>query len=172
MMLDISAALRNPGSAIPFEHEEPLAETEVLGEKVTFPEPAVIAGTYSLVDEALLIKGRLKATASAACARCLKAVDYPVSVPFEESFLRVDPRTSLQEDPWEERLVFSGNRVDLSHLALTLALLELPLRFLCSQSCKGIAEPAGEMPPTQEETLDDAHPMGALRQLFTKLQEE
>ena len=173
MMLDISAAFRAPGSAIPFEHTEELPEAEILGELVVFPEPAVIKGTFSMTDETLVIKGRLTAKAKAACARCLTPVDYAVDVPVDESFQRVDPRIETEEDPWEERLVFSGKAVDLSQLAMTLAVLDLPIRFLCREDCAGIPENiTGEDPNQNEETLDDAHRFGALRQLFTNFQEE
>lgn len=172
MMLDISEALRAPGAMIPFHHEEELQGSEVLGDQVTFPKKAVFTGTYSLVDETLVIRGRLQAKAHAACARCLSPVVYPVDVPFDESFLREDPRAPVEEDPWEERLVFSGHRVDLAPLAATLATLDLPIRFLCTKGCKGIVTTPGEDPQSQEETLDDAHPFGALKQLFTKFQEE
>lgn len=173
MMLDITAALRSPGEAIPFEHLEEMAETEVLGEKVVFPEPVLIKGTYSLVDEALIVRGRLTGTARGACARCLTPVDYRVDVRVDESFLRQDPREELTEDPWEERLVFSGNRVDLAQTALTLTMLDLPIRFLCSEQCQGMAETVpGEGPRQDEEPLDEAHPFSALRQLYTKFQEE
>lgn len=173
MMLDISAAFRSPGSAIPFEHMEDLPDTETLGERVVFPEPALIKGTFSLVDDSLVIKGRLTASAKAACARCLSPVKYTVDVPVDESFQQVDPGVETEDDPWEERLVFSGKAVDLSQLAMTLAVLDLPIRFLCRENCAGINDDVtGEDPAPNEETLDDAHPFGALRQLFTNFQEE
>ena len=171
MMLDITAALKAPGAAIPFEHMEELPAAEILGEEVTFPEPALITGHFSLMDDALVIRGVLKATAHATCARCLKPVTYPVQAEVDETFLRVHPREEVEEDPWEERLVFTGHKVELAHIAMTLALLDLPIRFLCDRKCPGISLES-EDPAKEEETLDDAHPFGALKQLFTKFQEE
>lgn len=173
MMLDISAAFRSPGEAIPFVHMERLPDADILGEVVTFPESAVIKGTFSLMDDTLDIKGKLTVPAQAVCACCLSPVTHPVSVKFHESFLRLDPRDEVEDDPWEEKLVFSGHRVDLSGLANSLAVLELPIRFLCKQDCAGITTgPTGEDPDSNEDTSDDSHPFGALRQLYTKLQEE
>lgn len=171
MMLDITAALKAPGSAIPFEHMEELPPVESLGEEITFPEPARIAGTFTLMEDALVIKGSLTATAQATCARCLKPVSYPVRVKVDETFVRVHPRDEVEDDPWEERLVFTGHKVELAHIAMTLAVLDLPIRFLCDKKCPGITLES-EDPTQEEETLDDAHPFGALKQLFTKFQEE
>ncbi|NLX83334.1 MAG: DUF177 domain-containing protein [Clostridiales bacterium] len=169
-MLDITAALKSPGTSIPFEHMEELPSVQTLGEEVTFPQPARIKGEFTLMEDALVIDGELRATAVATCARCLKTVEYPVLAKVYETFLRVDPRETEVEDPWEERLVFTGHRVDLSHLAMTLAVLDLPIRFLCAKDCAGITLESADS-NQEEETLDE-HPFGALKQLFTKFQEE
>lgn len=173
MMLDISLALRSPGTAIPFVHRQSLEDTPVLGETVTFPQPAVLAGTCSVVDDALVIKGRLSVTARGECARCLSPVDYPVDVAVHETFFRADPREAAEGDSWEERLVFTGTRVDLSHLILSLVLLDLPIRFLCAQGCQSPQEIVPEEQfQSRYNNLDDAHPFSALKQLYTKFQEE
>ncbi len=172
-MLDISLAQRAPGTAVPFVHRESLTDTQVSGGSVTFPEAAVLKGTYSVVDDALVIKGRLSVTAKGECARCLSPIDYKVDVPFEETYLRVDPRAEVEDDPWEERLVFTGTRVDVNHLVSSLILLDLPIRFLCEDGCEGLGTVSAEDTPTpQDDTLDDAHPFSALKQLYTKFQEE
>ncbi|HUM62029.1 MAG TPA: hypothetical protein PLA31_11395, partial [Clostridia bacterium] len=54
-MLDISEALRAPGAAIPFRHLEPLEPMDVLGQTVTYPEPAVVEGFFTLQDVTLVI---------------------------------------------------------------------------------------------------------------------
>lgn len=173
MMLDISSALRLPGAEIPFELQETLPEQDILGETVRFPEAAMLTGTFTLADETLFIKARLQATAHASCARCLGPVEYLVDVPVEESFRRVQQRPADSEDPWEEQLVFTGKRVELGQLVLSLVLLDLPIRFLCGTGCSGTPDGAGDMvsPDNNEMTLDGARPFSALKQLFTKDQE-
>lgn len=173
-MLDITAAIKAPGTAIPFVHKEALEDTQTLGEQVTFPESATFTGTFRMVDEALIIKGSLTAKAQAHCARCLAPVTHLLEVAVDENFLRVSPREEDQaeDDPWEERQVFSGNRVDLSGLANTLALLELPIRFLCPNGCEGVPEQSGETEDSTEPPLQEPHPFDALKQLYTKFQEE
>lgn len=174
MMLDITDALRAPGEEIPFVHQENLEPQEILGETVSFLEPLTMEGVYGLVEDELFLQARLRATASATCARCLKEVSYQVDIPVKERYTRLDRRAlPEEEDPWEESQVFSGHQVDLFPLMRTLTLLDLPIRFLCSKSCKGLTEWQEQETQEQEpeETLDDAHPFGALKQLFTKDQE-
>jgi uncharacterized metal-binding protein YceD (DUF177 family) len=144
MMLDISPALRLPGAEISFEHLETLPEQDVLGELVRFSEPVKLTGTFTLTDETLFIKARLQAVAHASCARCLSPVKHLVDIPLEESFRRVQPGAEDTSDPWEEQLVFTGNRVELGPLVLSLTLLDLPIRFLCGESCRGTPGTAGD----------------------------
>ncbi len=173
MTLDVSAALRSPGAEFSFESAVNLPDQVVMGETIRFPTPAVITGTFMMADEELLITGRLHAQAHAACARCLKPVVYQVDVPVEETFRREESNAPTEDDPWEERQVFTGKSVDLEHLAFTLALLDLPIRFLCDRRCAGLPGGSlGDAPLTNEETLADAHPFAALKQLITKDQEE
>ena len=172
-MLDISPALRAPGAAIPFVHRETLEDTQVLGEAVRFPEPAALTGNYSLVDERLVIRGRLQAEALGACARCLQDVRFPVDIQVEEQFLREDPRARQEEDPWEENLVFSGHKVELGDLIRSLTLLEMPIRFLCGARCAGLPQGAGDKTPDQHDMTPDAEgPFAALRHLLKENQEE
>jgi uncharacterized metal-binding protein YceD (DUF177 family) len=173
MTLDVSAALRAPGMAVPFVHQEQLPPQHILGEEVVFPEPAVLKGTYSLQDDALFFQAELTVTAHAHCARCLDPVRYTVKVPFVETFLREDPREQTEEDPWEERLVFSGHQVELAHMVLTLTLLDLPIRFLCRANCDRSPLDTKKLEElNSQDQLEDANPFAVLKQLLTNNQEE
>lgn len=173
MMLDITPALRAPGTAHPFTHQENLEEIQVLGEVIRFPEPATITGNYNLVDEQLVISGQLRATAHASCARCLREVRHQVSVPLQETFLRLDPRYAQEEeDPWEEKLVYRGSGVDLAGLVASLVVLDLPIRFLCKKDCAGLPEIPGSDDEQNKTTQVQDGPFAALMQLLTENQEE
>jgi len=173
MMLDVSPALRTPGQPFPFRHEEVLPPQELMGEEVRFDEPVVLEGSYTMAEEALLIRGTLHATAYASCARCLEPVAHPLRVKIEESFLHT--QNALPEDgsqAWEEQFSFTGSKVELNPLALTLSMLALPIRFLCKEGCKGL--PAGTPEDNEQDSQKDlpqAHPFSALQQLLTKDQE-
>ena len=172
MMLDVSLAMRSPGEAFPFRHEEVLPPQEVLGEEIRFDEPVVLEGSYTMADEALLLRGSLKGTAQASCARCLKPVSKAIQVPFEESFLHTSQ--ALPEDDseaWEEQFSFTGSKVELNPLALTLSVLALPIRFLCGKGCEGVPEGASQAQDDSQKDLPEAHPFSALQQLLTKDQE-
>lgn len=173
MTLDVTTALRSPGESFPFRHEEVLSPQEVLGEEIRFDEPVVLEGTYTMVDDALLLRGTLYAKAHASCAKCLEPVVHPIAVGIDESLLRT--QSAMPEDgaeAWDEQFSFSGSKVEMNPLALTLTMLVLPIRFLCGKGCQGMPEgAAGDDEQDSQKDLPQAHPFSALQQLLTKDQE-
>ncbi len=174
MALDISRALRSPGESFPFRHEEALPPQEVLGDTVTFDSPVVMEGQFVLSDERLRLWGRLSTVAHAACANCLADASCPIRVDFDEVFEKLDRKAA--NDPMDlddsDRLAYDGPQLELHHLALTLALLELPIRFLCQEDCKGLQNVTRiEDPNAGQKELPSEHPFSALQQLLNKDQE-
>ncbi len=110
-MLDVSPALRSPGEAFPFRHEESLPPQEILGETIRFQDPVVLEGSYAMAEESLILRGTLKATVHASCAKCLEPVSCTISVPIEENFLHTDQ--AMPEDDgaaWEEQFSLPAPR--------------------------------------------------------------
>ena len=174
MLLDVSRAFLQPGERIPFRHEEPIPPQVIFGETVTFPCPAVMTGTYLLEGSTLYLSGQLKVTARGACAFCLKPVDYPVTQDFDEVFLHLDRMTrqtqAAADD--EEQMTFEGKVIDLAQLALTLTVLELPMRFECTDcSARADGEAVAEEAHACQKETPTVHPFSALQQLLTKDQE-
>jgi uncharacterized metal-binding protein YceD (DUF177 family) len=130
MELDVTKALLSPGTEFPFSASVELSPQQVTGETVTF-EPAAFTGAYSAMDGTVRLRGELTTTAHAVCVLCLNPANVPLAIPFDETF-RKDANELEDED-----FHYEGDRVPLSHLALTLTMLNLPMRFLCKESCQG-----------------------------------
>lgn len=168
MELDVTKALLAPGTEYPFSAAESLPPQNVFGETVTF-DTVSLSGVFSAIDGAVRLTGTLATTAHAICAMCLKPADIPVNVSFSEEF-----RKDVNELE-DEAFSFEGNHVPLNQLALTLTMLNLPMRFLCQEGCEGNeayrtykqATPkssCAEEPQTQR-------PFEALQRLLTKDEE-
>ena len=175
MLLDISRALRAPGEEFPFLHRDEIPPQEILGETVEFSD-VLLNGHFSLTGDSLRLFGQLTAVAHGHCAGCLAPVDYQVNVPFDEVFTRVTRYTQQEEISIEEEgWLYEGSKVELSHLAMTLAVLELPMRFECGEDCPALAAMPSEEDTLQthacQKDMPDQHPFSALQQLLTKDQE-
>ena len=174
MLLDISRALRAPGEEIPFLHRDAVPPQEIFGETVEFSD-VLLSGHYSVMGDSLHIHGTLTAQAKGHCAGCLQPVTLALEIPVDEIFTRRPRYPQTEESPEDqEGWMFEGSKVELSHLVMTLAVLELPMRFECGPDCPAL------LPLRPEDTLSthacqkdmpDQHPFSALQQLLTKDQE-
>ena len=172
MDLDVSLAFRQPGERIPFRHEVTIPPQVIFGETISFPQPAVFEGTYLLEEDSLLLDGRFTAQAHGACAYCLKAVVYPVDVPVKEVFLHLDRLSQVDPEHLEdEQMTFQGKELDLGPLALTLAVLDLPMRLVCQDCSEKQAREGLEDTHACQKEPPQVHPFSALQQLLTKDQE-
>ena len=166
MFLDVSIALKHPGEPYAFRVEQEIAPQEIGGETITF-DPAVLEGTYSTEEEQVTVEGELRTVAHAMCANCLAPAQAEVRVPFRETFLRdADP-----ED--DEQYAYSGSAIGFEKLAMSLSVLNLPMRFLCKEDCQGLLKQyGGDIETTaRQKELQKEHPFAALQQLLTKDEE-
>ncbi len=168
MLLDVSKAFLAPGTAFPFEAKVQLPPQDVMGETVAFEE-ALLQGTYSVLQDAVHLKGILTAVAHAPCALCLGPADIPLRVSFAEVF-RKDAND--QED---EAFPYEGKAVSLDQMALTLTMLHLPMRFLCQEDCAGTQELQAWQRDISKSSCEDGsptqRPFEALQHLLKKDEE-
>ena len=134
MKLDVSEAIRNPGTEYVFRGEQAIAAQEISGEVVSY-DTAVLEGTFFATDEGnIAVDGVVRSIAHARCARCLAPASAAISAEYHETFLHNgDP-----ED--EESFSYEGHEVDLDRMAEMYILMETPMRFLCEGQCGGVPE--------------------------------
>ena len=166
MFLDVSKALRSPGTRFPFQQMLAIPVQDVLGEEVSF-DPVQLEGSVEAVGESILLNGNLKTTAHAPCANCLAPAQAALDVPFSETFVH----EAQPEDP--DVFPYEGSRVELDQMALSVVMLALPMRFLCREDCQGFCAQCGmdKNLCTCQKELPDKHPFAALQQLLTKDEE-
>lgn len=130
MELDVTQALLKPGEAFPFQAWVSVSPQDVDRDIVTFDE-AMFSGTLCAMDGVVHLEGSLSTVAHAPCAVCLENVDYPMNIGFREIFRKDAIETE------DEAFRYQGSTVSLDHLSLTLLMLNLPMRFLCREDCRG-----------------------------------
>jgi len=167
MKLNVSEALRNPGQEYPFHGEQTIAPVEIGGDTVTF-DAVELSGTYFATEDGnVSVDGSLKTVAHAHCAMCLEPASADVGIAFREEFVR----NGNPED--DEIFAYEGYQVELEKLAVSYAVLALPMRFLCREDCPGLNDLHGadnDFCLCQKE-LPGQHPFAALQQLLTKDEE-
>ncbi len=164
MVLDVSRALKQPG--IPFELDavQAIAPQEVFADEVAF-DPARLRGTYTVMDHGnILLRGTLTTTAHGHCANCLEPAQAEIREDFEELFL-------LGGDPENNEIfAYTGQEIDLERLALSTAMLGLPIRLLCREDCDRLpaCEEEREQVSLCQKELPGQRPFAALKQLLAE----
>lgn len=168
MQLDVSKAFLTPGAAFPFEAWVSLPPQDVMGETVTFDE-VLVEGNFCSLEDSIRLEGTLKTIVHGSCALCMEEADMPVQADFSETF-----RKDVEETD-EECFRYEGKTVPLPHMVLTLVMLNLPMRFLCQEGCKGSKELQAWRNDRSKSSCEDGaqtqRPFEALQHLLKKDEE-
>ena len=115
--------------------------------KQTGPLHAV--GTAELVDASgeIRVSGRVTGSLAGECDRCLEPIAVPVDSEFD-LFYQPDLETETGEEiqiaeKESEVGFYQGGGLELADIVRERVLLELPLRRLCSDACKGLCAVCG-----------------------------
>ena len=133
-MIDVSGALKNAGAMYPFSQDIFIEPCEVFGETLSFEDARITGGCFG-AEEAVSIEARLSVNVHAHCARCLEPVVYPMDIEVKADYRRGDG---------EDCFTFTGHEIDPVPAAFECLLTELPMRFLCSEDCKGLCPVCGK----------------------------
>jgi uncharacterized metal-binding protein YceD (DUF177 family) len=108
------------------------------------PEGVHLTGRIEPAGDEYLLRGDLKGSVVATCARCLEpatlALDVPVIVTFAESD---GPSSDDEEADDEDVLPIMDGVIDLGAEIRDELLLALPMRPLCREDCAGICPTCG-----------------------------
>ncbi len=93
----------------------------------------------SRTPQGLLVQGKFKATTETECVRCLIGFDQPLEVDFNELYAFTTRSMS------ESGLILpEDGHIDLEPLMRDYLLIEIPIRPLCKEDCKGLCVICGE----------------------------
>ena len=168
-MLDVSRGLMFPGQSYPFSATLDLPQMTVLDDQIRFDGIEVV-GTFIGAGEEISVAGRVRARVHAHCARCMAEIEREMDVPFDEVFTQTpDPN-----DP--DLYPLDGHMVELSELVKDALLLELPMRFICRENCKGLCPVCGvnrniQICSCQAGGELPLGPLSALSEMFSKDEE-
>lgn len=119
-----------------------------------------ILGEVALKGEIVNVGGSLELSANGyaklerVCDRCTEAYQTDLNFPVEERMKKMDAVEEGNEDP--DVFLIEGSSIDLAELAYTGLCLNLPVKSLCSETCKGLCPICGQNLNIQSCTCDDS----------------
>lgn len=166
MHLNVSKALSNPGQSYPFQADIEIPPMEVLDDPVSFAHVHG-EGEYVGSGSAVTVRMHVEGQVTSRCALCLEPVTEEISCDADALF-RPGAKEGDDDYPLE------GNGVDLMPYVREALLLELPMRFICSEDCKGLCPICGVNRNTThcscQEGVKRENPFSALSEL--RIQDE
>lgn len=160
-MLNVSMALKNPGQAFPLRMGFSFPPLEIMGDEVRFTD-AALEGQFLSASDEVSVSGVISAKAHSRCANCLIPVAVDIRAEWEADFAK--------GGDGEEQYPLVGYEIDLAPAVQEALLLELPIRFLCREDCKGLCPVCGKNRNTDQCTCQEGvtkpNPFSALSNLL------
>lgn len=109
--------------------------------------PISWSGTIDRLDAGYLMRARLAYEQTLACQRCLGSVSLTVDEPVDLLMVMHERGADEEERELEEKdlgvLVVDDDEVDLQPILLEQLQLNVPMRPLCREECKGLCPTCG-----------------------------
>ena len=94
----------------------------------------------------VFIKGKLSATVNTNCSRCLEETNIPASSEFAYTLVPQEPQNKEEWELNKEELEISfyhGDFIDLTPIICEQIILQIPIKPLCGDECKGLCPQCG-----------------------------
>lgn len=130
MVINVRNALRSPGEAFKAEGRMEYQPLEFMG-KLAFEGPVLFSGEICSNGEGVVLSGRAQAELRMNCNRCDREFIMPVNAAVSEMYY-------LEPAPGHERVLKDSQWLSLDEPVLKSILMEIPIRRLCSENCRGL----------------------------------
>ncbi|MGI6703134.1 MAG: YceD family protein [Clostridia bacterium] len=128
--------LKSDGSGrMPFELAEDIIAMDHGGERVDFSGPVQIKGSVDRDGDLIIVTGEVQTEAILQCSRCLRTVRHSLRAAFKQEY--------SETGDGEDVLPAKVDRIDLEIPVRESILLELPVKVLCTEECRGLCPVCG-----------------------------
>lgn len=145
MYIDLTDVLRSPGNRVEKTFE--IAPTTLDDVEIVEPVHGVVR--VENARQSIVVSGKATAAITMQCARCLEPYAQLLELELEAdaplTFLRPDLEGGGEEDEEaddELAALFDGHMLNVSELVRQAAVLQSPIKPLCSPDCPGLPEAA------------------------------
>ena len=135
MLLDISRVLKKPDSQINIDCEVGVDNKELEETSVTFDKPLRVSGSVRNFGGVVMLDAKVSGEYKAVCDRCGRETAYGIEFEFSDGF------SKTPED--EDISVLIDENIDVSEALFRNVFMNLPMKHICSQDCKGICPKCG-----------------------------
>jgi uncharacterized protein len=134
-------------------------------ETVEFSKPINFSGVISLIQDIFELNGKATTEILLTCSRCLNKFPYYIEMDIEEKL----STSASNEDI--EIISIKDDKIDIYQIIESNLVMQLPIKRLCSESCKGLCQQCGtdlNHGQCSCDNLDMDPRLAKLKELFSK----
>ena len=139
MLVDVSSVLKVEGESISVSGKVCFSQDSLSKAGPFFHDDVVFSGSITNIGNVLELKGNVGGTFTVLCARCMKELEKTFDIDFTE--LLVNSTDDVSDK--DAVLVFEGHEIELDDIIESNILVNLSLKYLCSDDCKGLCPVCG-----------------------------
>jgi uncharacterized protein len=105
-----------------------------------------VSATLKRIRQTLYLEGNLRTEVEMDCSRCLEAARLPISAPFKYILTPAQAEHPEEQELNAEDLDFiyyQDDLIDLDPLVAEQILLQIPMKVLCREDCRGLCPHCG-----------------------------
>ncbi len=109
-------------------------------------DPVEVSVNARRVRETVYLEGVLKTGVTAECCRCLETARIPIAATFVYTCVPTEDRAAEEHELRSEDLevvFYTDDTLDLDPLVYEQILLQIPIKILCREDCKGLCPRCG-----------------------------
>ena len=110
-------------------------------QELCLPAGVIFKGTVEKANGLLIVQGQATGKAELLCSRCLNTFLWDFDVDVFESFSNLPD--VVEADIEENINLFCGDEIDIAPYILRQIFLELPMKAVCKEDCKGLCPYCG-----------------------------
>lgn len=143
MKLDIDSIKKGNKSTLDLNFTLDLKTIDYDGGTIKVKTLVDVKGQLYIIDSRLYINLKIKTNLETSCNRCLELFNYPFESNINVELVHEDLLNHKEEEVDEDIIYYQENTVDLSELVREHIIMNIPMKFICSTSCKGLCPNCG-----------------------------
>lgn len=142
MRIDVTELRKAPGETRHYEFQEEIPPLEIDVGQAVFAEPAAVRLAITNIGVSLLVKGEISGELQLVCGRCLDTYKHHVLTAFAEQYRHVSEADD-GDDEHRNYHIYEDNKIDFADVVRDNIILDLPMKPVCSNDCRGICPICG-----------------------------
>jgi uncharacterized protein len=137
MNINISDIVKTDGASLDIGFIETIDALNTYSDEFVLENPISFKGKLTNIGGILKLDGHLSLRYNTKCFRCLGDLSGELNINIKEDFVKDESNTDV------EAYNYQGSCVSLDKALIDSIILELPMKQVCSKSCKGLCQRCG-----------------------------